>query len=234
MTMQPLCILAVDDDPDILKAVQLHLSKEGFTVHGASDGLEALEVLAQMPVHLILMDVMMPRLDGFSAIMKIRQQRNLPILVMSAKTEPSDKVLGLSIGADDYIPKPFDATELVARVKSHLRRYMELGGVDTVGRSVHVGRLSYDFECHVLSADNEPVKLTPTETRIVELLFRSPGRIFSAEEIYNGAWGDSEVFAPENTVMVHIRRIREKIELNPKEPEYLKVVWGLGYKLEKK
>lgn len=230
---QQACILVVDDDADIVNAVRLYLEKEGFCVYGASDGFEALDVLEQRTVHLILMDVMMPRMDGFSTILRIRQKRNLPILVMSAKTEDSDKVLGLSIGADDYISKPFSPTELVARVKSHLRRYLTLGGAQSGGPLVRVGRLEYDFEAHQLTADGEPVRLTPTETRIMELFFRSPGRVFSAEEIYAGAWGEGNVYAPENTVMVHIRRIREKIELNPKEPEYVKVVWGLGYKLEK-
>lgn len=230
---QQACILVVDDDADIVNAVRLYLEKEGFCVYGAADGFEALDVLEQRTIHLILMDVMMPRMDGFSAILRIRQKRNLPILVMSAKTEDSDKVLGLSIGADDYISKPFSPTELVARVKSHLRRYLTLGGAQAGGPLVRVGRLEYDFEAHQLTADGEPVRLTPTETRIMELFFRSPGRVFSAEEIYAGAWGESNVYAPENTVMVHIRRIREKIELNPKEPEYVKVVWGLGYKLEK-
>ena len=227
------CILVVDDDADIVNAVRLYLEKEGFCVYGAADGFEALDVLEQRTIHLILMDVMMPRMDGFSAILRIRQKRNLPILVMSAKTEDSDKVLGLSIGADDYISKPFSPTELVARVKSHLRRYLTLGGAQAGGPLVRVGRLEYDFEAHQLTADGEPVRLTPTETRIMELFFRSPGRVFSAEEIYAGAWGEGNVYAPENTVMVHIRRIREKIKLNPKEPEYVKVVWGLGYKLEK-
>lgn len=230
---QQACILVVDDDADIVNAVRLYLEKEGFCVYGAADGFEALDVLEQRTVHLILMDVMMPRMDGFSAILRIRQKRNLPILVMSAKTEDSDKVLGLSIGADDYISKPFSPTELVARVKSHLRRYLTLGGAQSGGPLVRVGRLEYDFEAHQLTADGEPVRLTPTETRIMELFFHSPGRVFSAEEIYAGAWGEGNVYAPENTVMVHIRRIREKIELNPKEPEYVKVVWGLGYKLEK-
>lgn len=230
---QQACILVVDDDADIVNAVRLYLEKEGLCVYGAADGFEALDVLEQRTIHLILMDVMMPRMDGFSAILRIRQKRNLPILVMSAKTEDSDKVLGLSIGADDYISKPFSPTELVARVKSHLRRYLTLGGAQAGGPLVRVGRLEYDFEAHQLTADGEPVRLTPTETRIMELFFRSPGRVFSAEEIYAGAWGEGNVYAPENTVMVHIRRIREKIELNPKEPEYVKVVWGLGYKLEK-
>ena len=232
--MEQLCILVADDDADIVNAVRLYLEKEGFAVFGAANGLEALDILEKETVHLILMDVMMPRLDGFSAIMRIRQKRNLPILVMSAKTEDSDKVLGLSIGADDYITKPFSAIELVARVKSHLRRYLELGGAGAGGSVRRVGRLEYDFDAHSLLADGAPVKLPPTETRIMELFMKNPGRIFSAEEIYARVWNEAAAYAPENTVMVHIRRIREKIELNPKEPEYLKVVWGLGYRLEKK
>ena len=231
---QQACILVVDDDADIVNAVRLYLEKEGFCVYGAADGFEALDVLEQRTVHLILMDVMMPRMDGFSAILRIRQKRNLPILVMSAKTEDSDKVLGLSIGADDYISKPFSPTELVARVKSHLRRYLTLGGAQSGGPLVRVGRLEYDFEAHQLTADGEPVRLTPTETRIMELFFRSPGRVFSAEEIYAGAWGEGNVYAPENTVMVHIRHLREKMGDTADKPKYIKTVWGVGYKFEVK
>ena len=232
--MEPLCVLVADDDEDIVNAVGVYLAREGYTVYKAANGLEALDILERQTVHLILMDVMMPRMDGFSAIMRIRQKRNLPILVMSAKTEDSDKVLGLSIGADDYIPKPFSPAELAARVKSHLRRYLELGGAGASGAVRRVGRLEYDFEAHRLLADGREVRLTPTETKIMELFMKNPGRVFSAEEIYARVWDDPAAFAPENTVMVHIRRIREKIELDPKEPEYLKVVWGLGYRLEKK
>ena len=232
--MEPLCVLVADDDEDIVNAVGVYLAREGYTVYKAANGLEALDILERHTVHLILMDVMMPRMDGFSAIMRIRQKRNLPILVMSAKTEDSDKVLGLSIGADDYIPKPFSPAELVARVKSHLRRYLELGGAGASGSVRRVGRLEYDFDAHRLLADGREVRLTPTETKIMELFMKNPGRVFSAEEIYARVWDDPAAFAPENTVMVHIRRIREKIELDPKEPEYLKVVWGLGYRLEKK
>ena len=183
---------------------------------------------------MILLDVMMPKLDGFSAIMKIREKRNIPILVMSAKSEDSDKILGLSIGADDYITKPFNYKEVIARVKSQLRRYMKLGGVNAATDEVRIGRLCYDFTAHVLTADEEPVKLTSTETKIIELFMRHPGHIFSAEEIYSSVWNEPIAFSGENTVMVHIRRIREKIEINPSEPEYLKVVWGIGYKFEKK
>ncbi len=228
-------ILVVDDDKDIVATLKIQLEKEGFAVSCAYDGQEAIDILGQEEIHLILMDVMMPKLDGFSAIMKIRERRNIPILVMSAKSEDTDKILGLSIGADDYITKPFNYREVIARVRSQLRRYMKLGGVHaTATEEVRIGRLCYDFAGHVLTADGEPVKLTSTETKIVELFMRYPGRIFSAEEIYSSVWNEPIAFSGENTVMVHIRRIREKIEINPSEPEYLKVVWGIGYKFEKK
>ena len=227
-------ILVVDDDRDIVATLKIQLEKEGFAVVCAFDGQEALDILSREEVHLILLDVMMPRLDGFSAIMKIREKRNIPILVMSAKSEESDKILGLSIGADDYITKPFNYREVIARVRSQLRRYMKLGGVNAVANEVRIGRLCYDFAAHVLTTDGEPVKLTSTETKIVELFMRHPGRIFSTEEIYANVWNEPIAFSGENTVMVHIRRIREKIEINPSEPEYLKVVWGIGYKFEKR
>lgn len=227
-------ILVVDDDRDIVATLKIQLQKEGYFVLCAYDGKEALDLLMQENVHLILLDIMMPRMDGFSAIMKIREKRNIPILIMSAKSEDSDKILGLSIGADDYITKPFNYREVVARVKSQLRRYMTLGGVYSGTDEVRIGRLCYNFMAHSLVADGEPVKLTSTETKITELLMRHPGRIFSADEIYSIVWGEPVAYNGENTVMVHIRRIREKIEINPSEPEYLKVVWGIGYKFEKK
>lgn len=228
-------ILVVDDDPEIVKAIAIVLEKEGYRVLRAYDGMEALELAAERSVQLIIMDVMMPRLDGLSALLKIRERRNLPIIVLSAKSEDTDKILGLSMGADDYVTKPFNPQELVARVKSQLRRYTSLGDVHAPQRSGEIvnGRLCYNTEELVLRADGEPVKLTATETKIIDLFMRNMGRIFPAEEIYRRVW-DGEVYSPENTVMVHIRRIREKIELNPKEPEYLKVVWGIGYKMEKK
>uniref|UniRef100_UPI0040577BFA response regulator transcription factor n=1 Tax=Acetatifactor sp. TaxID=1872090 RepID=UPI0040577BFA len=227
-------ILVVDDDRDIVATLKIQLEKEGFGVACAYDGQEAIDILGREEIHLILLDVMMPKLDGFSAIMKIREKRNIPILVMSAKSEDSDKILGLSIGADDYITKPFNYKEVIARVRSQLRRYMKLGGVHAAADEVRIGRLCYDFAGHVLTVDEEPIKLTSTETKIVELFMRNPGRIFSAEEIYSSVWNEPIAFSGENTVMVHIRRIREKIEINPSEPEYLKVVWGIGYKFEKK
>ena len=227
-------ILVVDDDREIVGAIALLLEAEGFRVLRAYDGMEALELAVDPELRLIIMDVMMPRLDGLSAVLRIRERRNLPILVLSAKSEDSDKVLGLSMGADDYVTKPFHPQELVARVKSHLRRYTRLGDVNAAQSARFVtGRLSYDPESRILYADGDPVKLTATETRIVDLLMHNLGRIFPAEEIYSRVWEEDTAYAPENTVMVHIRRIREKIELDPKEPEYLKVVWGIGYKMEK-
>lgn len=227
------CVLVVDDDREIVGAIALLLEDEGYRVLRAYDGLEALDLVARESVQLILMDVMMPRLDGLSAVLRLREQRNLPIIVLSAKSEDTDKVLGLSMGADDYIAKPYNPLELVARVRSQLRRYTRLGGIDTLSADEIVnGRLRYNKAERVLRADGELVRLTATETGIVDLLMRNLGRIFPAEEIYRRVWQE-DAFAPENTVMVHIRRIREKIELNPKEPEYLKVVWGIGYKIEK-
>ncbi len=228
-------ILVVDDDREIVGAIALLLEAEGYEVLRAYDGMEALDRAVDPELRLILMDVMMPRLDGLSAVLRIRERRNLPILILSAKSEDTDKVLGLSMGADDYVAKPFHPQELVARVKSQLRRYTCLGDVNAAqSKRLVTGRLSYDPESRVLSADGEPVRLTATETKIVDLLMRNLGRIFPAEEIYRRVWDEETSYAPENTVMVHIRRIREKIELTPKEPEYLKVVWGIGYKMEKK
>ena len=228
------CILVVDDDPEIVRAIAILLEKEGYQVLKAYNGMEALEQAINPALRLIIIDVMMPRLDGLSAVMKIREKRNLPIIVLSAKSEDSDKVLGLSMGADDYIAKPFHPQELVARVRSQLRRYTRLGDVNASARDRRIvnGRLSYDPDSRGLTADGDEVKLTATELGILDLLMCNLGRVFPAEEIYRRVWGE-EAYASENTVMVHIRRIREKIELNPREPDYLKVVWGIGYKMEK-
>jgi len=226
-------ILVADDDRDIVKAISLLLEKEGYEVLRAYNGLEALDLLQGERIQLIIIDIMMPKLDGLSAVLKIREQRNIPIIVLSAKSEETDKVLGLSMGADDYVTKPYNPRELAARVRSHIRRYTTLGDIHKEGREgIRNGRLTYRPDEGVLYADGEAVHLTATETKIIELLMRNRGRIFPAEEIYRRVW-EAEPVSPENTVMVHIRRIREKIELNPKEPEYLKVVWGIGYKMEK-
>ena len=228
------CILVVDDDREIVGAIAIVLEREGYTVRRAYDGLGAVEQALDPAVRLILIDVMMPKLDGLSALMRIRDKRNLPVIVLSAKSEDTDKILGLSMGADDYVTKPFSTQELVARVRSQLRRYTRLGDVNASARDRRIvnGRLSYDPDSRVLTADGDEVKLTATELGILDLLMCNLGRVFPAEEIYRRVWGE-EAYASENTVMVHIRRIREKIELNPREPDYLKVVWGIGYKMEK-
>ena len=226
-------ILVVDDDPEIVGAIAITLEREGYRILRAYNGLEALAPALDPAVRLILIDVMMPKLDGLSALIRIREKRNLPIIVLSAKSEDTDKILGLSMGADDYITKPYNPQELAARVRSQLRRYTALGDIHAEGRGRIIvnGRLAYDPDSLELRADGDVVKLTPTETRIVDLLIRNPGRVFPAEEIYRRVWNE-EAFSCENTVMVHSRRIREKIELNPKEPDYIKVVWGIGYKME--
>ncbi len=228
------CVLVVDDDREIVKAISILLEGEGYEVLKAYDGLKALDILTTGRVQLVLIDVMMPKLDGLSALMRIRQKANIPVIVLSAKSEDTDKVLGLSMGADDYVSKPYNPAELAARVKSQLRRYTLLGDIHAGERAGEItnGRLTYHTDERILYADGEAVKLTATETKIVDLLMRNLGRIFPAEEIYRRVW-EEEAFASENTVMVHIRRIREKLELNPKEPEYIKVVWGIGYKMEK-
>lgn len=227
-------ILVCDDEKDIVSALTIYLTTGGYQVFPAYDGTEALAILAKEDIHLVLLDIMMPKLDGIATMTKIREVSNVPVILLTAKSEDTDKILGLNVGADDYVTKPFNPQELVARVRSHLRRYTSLGDINApgTGDEIHNGRLSYSPEERVLRADGDPVKLTATETKIVDLLMRNLGRIFPAEEIYRRVW-EEDAFAAENTVMVHIRRIREKIELNPKEPEYLKVVWGIGYKIEK-
>lgn len=227
-------ILVVDDDKDIVRAIATLLELEGFNVIKAYDGLDALDKLADnQNIALILIDIMMPKLDGLSAMMEIRGSRNIPILVLSAKSEDTDKVLGLSMGADDYITKPYNPIELVARVKSNLRRYFQLGSADTTKSDlIKIGGLELDVTAKNLKVDGEPVKLTATELKILEFLMKNAGQVFSAEQIYSKVWNE-DAYSVENTVMVHIRHIREKIEINPKEPKYLKVVWGIGYKIEK-
>ena len=228
-------ILVVDDDREIVGAIAILLEKEGYRVIRAYNGMEALDRVMDPAVQLLLIDVMMPRLDGLSAVMRIRDRRNLPIIVLSARSEETDKILGLSVGADDYVTKPFSPQELAARVRSQLRRYTRLGDVHGEARQDEIvnGRLVYRPGDLVLAADGEPVRLTATETRTGGRRMGSAGRLFPPGETYRRGWGGGWC-APENTVMVHIRRIREKIELNPRQPEYLKVVWGIGYKMEKK
>lgn len=227
-------ILVVDDDKEIAGAIEKLLTLEGYEVLKAHNGLEALDLLVSNSIQLILLDVMMPKLDGLSTTMKIRESKNIPIIILSAKSEDTDKILGLSIGADDYVTKPFNSQELVARVKSQLRRYMRLGDLDKADHSaqITIGGLCLDTEAKQLTVDEEQVKLTATEYKILEFLMSNAGIVFSAEKIYERVWQET-AYSVENTVMVHIRRIREKIEINPKEPKYLKVVWGIGYKIEK-
>ena len=226
-------ILICDDEQDIVNALKIYLMNPDFKLFEANTGVQALEGMEREDIHLILLDIMMPEMDGISAMVKIREKSNVPIILLTAKSEDTDKILGLSMGADDYVTKPYNPQELAARVRSQLRRYTLLGDVHAEKREGEIvnGRLSYDPERRELKADGELVKLTATELKIVDLLMRNPGRVFPAEEIYQRVW-QSDSYACENTVMVHIRRIREKIELNPKEPDYIKVVWGIGYKME--
>ena len=227
-------ILVVDDDKEIVESIEIYLNNEGYKVFKAYDGLEALDILTNEEIHLILMDIMMPKLDGIKATIKIRQEKNIPIILVSAKGEDTDKILGLNIGADDYITKPFNLLELIARVKSNLRRYMNFGNFNNETREdvLRSGGLELNTSTKEVKVDGNQVKVTPIEYRILELLLRNKGLVFSIDEIYEKVWKE-ESFNVENTVAVHIRRIREKIEINPKEPRYLKVVWGIGYKIEK-
>lgn len=226
-------ILVCDDDKEIVEAIDIYLTKEGYHVIKAYDGVEAMEKLKSEEVHLLLIDVMMPRLDGIRATLKIREESSIPIIILSAKSEDSDKVIGLDVGADDYVTKPFNPLELIARVKSQLRRYTKLGSMTKQNENVYtVGGLEVNDETKEVTVDGESVKLTPVEYNILLLLVKNPGRVYTIEQIYENVWNE-EAVAADNTVAVHIRHIREKIEINPKEPRYLKVVWGIGYKIEK-
>lgn len=227
-------ILVCDDDKEIVEAIEIYLTQDGHQVLEAYDGIEAVEILKKESVDLLIMDIMMPRMDGIRATLKIREKHNIPIIILSAKSEDADKILGLNIGADDYITKPFNPLELVARVKSHLRRYMQLGStaIKESEAIYTVGGLAINDELKEVTVDGEPVKLTPLEYNILLLLVNHQGKVFSIDQIYENIWNENAV-GVDNTVAVHIRHIREKIEINPKEPRYLKVVWGVGYKIEK-
>lgn len=227
-------ILVCDDDKEIVEAIEIYLIQDGHQVLEAYDGIEAVEILKKESVDLLIMDIMMPRMDGIRAILKIREKHNIPIIILSAKSEDADKILGLNIGADDYITKPFNPLELVARVKSHLRRYMQLGStaIKESEAIYTVGGLAINDDLKEVTVDGEPVKLTPIEYNILLLLVKHQGKVFSIDQIYENIWNEN-VVGVDNTVAVHIRHIREKIEINPKEPRYLKVVWGVGYKIEK-
>ena len=227
-------ILVCDDDKEIVEAIDIYLSQEGYQVLKAYDGEEALKMLKTQKVDLLVIDVMMPRLDGIRATLKIREENNMPIIILSAKSEDTDKILGLNIGADDYLTKPFNPLELVARVKSQLRRYTQLGNVSqqSLGQLYRCGGLQINDDNKEVTVDGAPIKLTPIEYNILLLLVKNAGKVFSIDEIYQQIWNE-EAIGADNTVAVHIRHIREKIEINPREPRYLKVVWGVGYKIEK-
>ena len=228
-------ILVCDDDKAIVEAIEIYLVQEGYRVLKAYDGMEALQILEKEKVQLLIMDLMMPRLDGIHATLRIREKYSLPIISLSAKSEDSDKILGLNIGADDYVTKPFNPLELTARVKSQLRRYTKLGSIDGIeenGKLYSAGGLVINDTTKEVSVDGEPVKLTPIEYNILLLLIKNQGRVFSINQIYEAIWNE-EAIGADNTVAVHIRHIREKIEINPKEPRYLKVVWGVGYKIDR-
>ena len=227
-------ILVCDDDKEIVEAIEIYLSQEGYHILKAYDGMEALDILEKEEVNLLILDVMMPRMDGIRATLKIREKNSIPIIILSAKSEDADKILGLNVGADDYVTKPFNPLELVARVKSQLRRYNQLGGSvkEDQDKIYEAGGLRINDDLKEVTVDGEPVKMTPIEYNIFLLLMKNQGRVFSISQIYESIWNE-EAIGADNTVAVHIRHIREKIEINPKEPRYLKVVWGVGYKIEK-
>ena len=225
-------ILVCDDDKEIVNAIEIYLKNEGYDVFKAYDGIEALSVIEKADIHLILMDIMMPKLDGMRTTMKIREEKNIPIIMLSAKSEDYDKITGLNVGADEYKTKPFNPLELIARVKSQLRRYVNLGSLEKKTGIFKTGGLIIDDEQKTVELDGKNVAVTPIEYGILKLLTEHAGRVFSMEQIYEAVWNEP-AYNPENTVAVHIRRIREKIEINPKNPKYLKVVWGIGYKIEK-
>ncbi|MFU2422579.1 MAG: response regulator transcription factor [Bacteroides sp.] len=227
-------ILICDDDKEIVDAIEIYLKNEGYKVYKAYDGEEAIRILNAEDIQLLIMDVMMPKLDGIHATLKIREYSSIPIIMLSAKTEDTDKILGLNVGADDYVSKPFNPLELIARVKSNLRRYTKLGNMSAPEESnvYRIGGLCMDDDTKEVTVDGELVRLTPIEYSILLLLVKNPGRVYSIDQIYENIWNEAAIGA-DNTVAVHIRHIREKIEINPKEPKYLKVVWGVGYKVEK-
>ena len=226
-------ILVCDDDKEIVDAIEIYLSQDGYKIYKAYDGEQTIQILDKEEIHLLIMDIMMPKLDGIRATLKIREYSSIPIIILSAKSEDTDKILGLNIGADDYICKPFNPLELVARVKSNLRRYTSLGSLTGENKAIYqVGGLVLNDDTKQVTVDDEPVKMTPIEYNILLLLMKNQGRVFSINQIYESIWNEDAIGA-DNTVAVHIRHIREKIEINPKEPRYLKVVWGVGYKIDK-
>lgn len=225
-------ILLCDDERDIVSALRIYLNDSNYRLFEAFSGKEALSVLASEEIHLVLMDIMMPELDGISAMLKIRETSNVPIILLTAKSEDSDKILGLHVGADDYITKPFNPVEVAARVRSQLRRYMQLGSAEVKPSTLSLGGITLEDKSKEVTLDGDAISLTPTEYDILKLLLEHPGQVFSPKEIYRRVWQDTPL-GNEGTVAVHIRHLREKLEYNPAEPRYLKVVWGQGYKLEK-
>lgn len=224
-------ILVCDDDHDIAEALRIYLSAEGYGIYIAYDGEEALRLLKEQEIHLVLLDIMMPRLDGIGALVRLRQENHVPVIFLSAKSEDTDKVLGLNLGADDYITKPFNPVEVIARVKSQLRRYMDFGAADKKTGLLSVGGVAMNDASKTVTVNGAPVALTPIEYNILKLLLENAGKVFSSAAIYETVWNDS-AFVCEGTVAVHIRHLREKIEINPADPRYLKVVWGQGYKFD--
>ena len=228
-------VLAVEDDKEIREGVEIYLKSQGYEVFQAADGVEGLEVIEKEDIHLAIVDIMMPRMDGISMVVKLREKYDFPVIFLSAKSEEVDKIMGLNMGADDYVTKPFTPMELLARVNSQLRRYRrfmeKLGDKEENSRIHTIGGLEINEDNVEVTVDGEPVKMTPIEYKILLLLMKNPGRVFSAEEIYERVWNERAINT--DTIMVHVRNIREKIEVNPREPKYLKVVWGVGYKIEK-
>lgn len=224
-------ILVVDDDREIVESISIFLSGEGYKPLKAYDGLEALEILSENQVHLMILDIMMPKMNGIKTLMTLRESRNIPVILLSAKSEDTDKIFGLTAGADDYVTKPFNPSELMARVKSQLRRYTTLGSIGKQNGEIVINGLCVDTESKTVKVDGELVRLTPVEYKILELLVRNRGRVFSANDIYTNVWNEQAIVG-DGTIAVHVRHIREKIEINPREPKYLKIVWGVGYKVD--
>jgi DNA-binding response OmpR family regulator len=225
-------ILVCDDDKQIVDAIEIFLKQEGYIVHKAYNGSEMLTIVRSTSIQLVLLDIMMPELDGLSAIRILREEQNIPVIIISAKSENTDKIIGLNFGADDYLTKPFNSLELMARVRSQVRRYTQLGSLVKEDHILRVGGLELDKHMKEITLDGEMLTLTPKEFGILELFMKHPGRVYSIDTIYEHVWGEMPIYA-DNTVSVHIRHIREKVEINPKEPKYVKVVWGIGYKIEK-
>ena len=227
-------ILVCDDDKEIVEAISIYLKQEGYNIIPAYNGKEALQVMEKEEIHLIILDIMMPELDGIHALLRLREKSSIPVILLSAKSEDVDKILGLNVGADDYVTKPFNPLELIARVKSQLRRYTKLGGIEQNNDNLLInGAIAMDREQKIVTVDGESVKLTPTEFKILKLLMENVGTVFSSAQIYERIW-EEDAYATDNIVSVHIRRIREKIEIDPKNPDYIKVMWGVGYRMERK